>query len=77
MPHDEYGNYYDESFLSSLLTGLIILLLLAVILSLPGWIIAAVWGWTWFFRGAGIFWLGVMMVGLTVAILWAIGSDDI
>lgn len=76
MPRDQWGNYYEESFLSSVLFGLFIVVALAVVLSLPGWISAAVWGWTWFFRGAAIFWLGVMGVTLIIVMLAAIGDSD-
>jgi hypothetical protein len=76
MPHDEWGNYYEQSFLASLFTGLVVVLALAVILSIPGWIAAAVWGWTWFFPGASMFWLGAMGVTVIIVTLYAIGSPD-
>lgn len=76
MPHDAYGNYYDQGFLRNVLEGLVILLALGVILSIPGWVSVGIWGWEWFFRGAAVFWLGAMSLTLIVVALAAIGDPD-
>ncbi len=67
---------YRRGFFTSVFLGFIFMVVLAVALSIPGWIVAAFWGWTWFFRGAAMCWLGVMGVTLIVITLAAIGSDD-
>jgi hypothetical protein len=76
MPHDEWGNYCEESFIGAVITGLVVIAALAVILSVPGFVSAAIWGWSNFFRGAGVFWMSLLALAIAIVGLAAIGSSD-
>jgi sterol desaturase/sphingolipid hydroxylase (fatty acid hydroxylase superfamily) len=77
MPHDEWGNYYEYRLKQSVINGLVLTVVVAFILSIPGWIAAAIWGWSYFFRGAGTFWIVVLIVLFVIdALYFVFGPDD-
>ncbi len=76
MPQDKYGNYCERGYLKSVGIGLGVVIAFVAILSVPGWISAAVWGWTWFFRGVVIFWFSVAVLAVIGEILSSIGRDS-